>query len=250
MIHAKLLTSCVLVWLLVVCCPSVQAEFIVDDFAAPDPSVVRAISLIDPNPSLVETADASVMGGERDVLLTVVGSASPISFIGEIGGGSLQFASSIPGTTAVLQYDGLDADPLGPPASLVNSESVGGLNLGLLGSIIALEFSRIDGGSALATGLEIEVHSTAGSSSLSTLIPDSGVPTVFTVPMTDFSDVSVFADVTSMEVRLNPAGTPDVDFQLDTIKVIGPPVPEPSTALLLATFGLGLGLCLWRRRTS
>jgi hypothetical protein len=221
-----------------------SAEFIIDDFSAPADAEVRVIRFLHPDPSLVKTADAGILGGERDVLLDVVGVPRPISFVGEIGGGTFVFGGASPGTVATIQYDGLDADIVGPPAALVNANGLGGIDLTAYGDRFALSFLSIDGGGAQTTGIEMRVYSPGGAWSAGVgLIPDSGGP--FTYTSTPFAAwVLDPTNVSAIEFRLNAFGAADVDFELDKISI----VPEPS-AMALCAAGLGCLLaCAWRRR--
>jgi len=222
------------------------AEFIIDDFGAPVPPVVRVISLLDPDPSLVKTTDLGILGGERDVLLDVAGVPGFITFAGQIGAGTFIFGGSSPGTAATIQYDGLDADIVGPPAALVNAQGLGGVDLTAYGDRFALRFLGIDGGDAQVTDISITVHSPGGFSiTLFDTIADSAGPSTYTSP--PFASWVVAADptnVSAIEFRLNYSGAADVDFELDKISI----VPEPSAMALCAAGLACLLACVWRRR--
>ncbi len=222
---------------------AVHAEFIIDDFAAPGAATVPVIGLLDASPYHLETGSAAILGGERDLLLEVMGTPSPSSFIGEIGGGSLKFSSSSPGTMLALQYDGVDTDTAGPPAALVNAQGLGGVDLTAMGSAISLMFGEVDGGSSQTTDISIEVRSSTGTSTLAGTIADSAGATKYMAPFASFSDPSVFADVTAVEVLINAGGAKNVDLTLDAIVV-----PEPSALLLLASGLIALLGYAWRRR--
>ncbi len=241
---AKHLALLAVAFLILVGSSSVRADFIIDDFSAPGAVTVPVIGLLDPSPLHIETKDAAILGGERDLLLEVIGTTSLSSFIGEIGAGMLKFSSSSPGTALILQYDAEDVDAAGPPAGLLNNEGLGGVDLTALGYAFGLTFTGIDGGSSQATDIAIEVHSTAGASTFVGAIGDSAAPTDYIVPFAGFSDPAVFTGVTSIEVRINSGGIEDIDFRMNSFSV----VPEPSTLLLLASSLLGLLGYVWRRR--
>ena len=168
---------------------SARADFIVDDFSAPDPRIVPVVILLDPDPTLVETPDPGIGGGERDILVDVLGTPTPSSFIGEIGNGSFLFGSSSPGTTATIQYDGVDVDILGPPAQLVNSEGLGGVDLTFGNTLfgVGLDFLSLDGVPLQTTSVEIEVHSSTSTSTFVGAIPDAAGLARFYAPFSAFS---------------------------------------------------------------
>lgn len=217
-----------------------RGNLIIDGFSAPATQEACLISLLDLDPTVMETTDAGIIGGERDVCIDVVGTPSLVSFTGAIGAGEFIFNSGMPGTAAILQYDGVDTDTAGPPSELVHSEDLGGIDMASLGSFIYLDFLSIEGGLSQTTDIEIEVHNDLEVATYTGLIPDSAVALSYEVNFTDFSNPSVFSNVTSIEMRINPAGAAHVDFVLDEIGV-----PEPATIALLGLGSLGL---LGRRR--
>ena len=215
----------------------------VDTFTGP--KVVTAISLQDPDPTLLKTDNVDIIGGQRDLLLdvsNVSGPAGPATYIGTIGEGSFVFNSGTPGVTATLQYDGDDTDIVGPPASLVNSEGLGGVDLTAAGTnSFKLDFLSIEGGDYQDTDVTIEVHNGTDKATFIGKIPDSSVPTRYEVLFSDFTGItSALASATSLEICLNPNGNPDVNF----IMTGSVGVPEPATMILLA---LG-GIAVLRRR--
>ena len=165
-----------------------------------------------------------------------------MSYAGTIGEKEFVFNSQMPGVTATLQYDGVDAD-ITDPASLVNAEDLGGLDLTAGGTdCFKLDFDSIDGGNYLYTDIEIEVHNEAAVASFVGTIPDDPNPFRYEVPFGDFTGVtSALSSATSLEIRFNPNGHQGVDFTMTGS--VG--VPEPATMGLLALGGLAV---LLRRR--
>jgi len=209
---------------------------VIDDFSLADPHVAYAINIVDPDPTLIETPDPgllSIMGGERDLLVDVDGVSGPVSATGTVGDGTYMFGTVGMGASATLQYDGVDADIVGPPAMLVNSEGLGGIDLtdGGTNVGIRLDFLFIDGGAGTLLGIEVEAHSTTGVATFSADIPHDPAPSSYLVPFAAFTDPTVLAAATSLEITLNPTAVHDVDFELD---YIGVEIPEPHSLTLLA----------------
>jgi len=180
-----------------------------------------------------------VIGGERDILVDVVGTASPISAAGIIAGpaGLLQLATfGGPGTRMIATYNG------------VNDVGLGGMDVTDSGANnkFVLRFNSIDAGDADKLGLKVTVGSTGNPpSSKSYLVDESTGWLDRYIPFSDFA--ADLTSVTSLEFAFNDlvAPVPNVDFELDLIEA----VPEPSTLALL--FALGAFVCVagaWRRR--
>jgi len=221
------------------------APVLIDDFSQPNPDSFFVISALNPDPYLHKTTAAGILGGQRDMLIDVQGAPGLTTAVGSIGAGRLDFGSSGP-VTAYLQYDGVDVDVIGPPAALTDGGALGGnLTGGGTNNQFRLSFNNIDGG-VIANPLKVSLNlnGPGGTASFSGTIPESALPTTYSVPFSSFATAGSFsfASVSSLLVTLNavPAAS-NVDFELTRIET----VPEPGT---LALCGLGMvGLLLWRR---
>ena len=221
---------------------------VIDDFTNPNLPDTYIIwpGVYDPDPYVIQSTVAGVVGGERDFLIDVADPAVPLGATGVIGTGSYSFASGRNGAMAVLQYDGEDVDPA---QSLVNSTGLdedltdGGDSTG-----IRFYFASIDGAAEPALDISIYLTSSGGGGSdatLSDLIPESPAgATEYFVSFADFTTSTgfQFEQVTSIEVTFNSRMIYDVDFELDLIET---DVPEPTTLALLP---IGLLACSRRRR--
>lgn len=242
---AKQLGRALVACLFVTCVPCVEAVIVIDDFDTPDGPIAVVMPLLDGETAFVETTNPEILGGQRDMLFEIMGSTPRlVGFSAEVNGGEFWYDGHTPGTSAILQYDGLDTDILGSPPQLVRSEALGGIDLTQAGRLFmfSLRFASIDH----PMDIEIDVHSGLEMATFSgTLGAHPGTPTIFKAMFDDFSGDNVFGDATSIELRFNPQGAEDIDFQLRSIAVTA---PEPSAMI---TWGVGLFALLWyavRRR--
>ena len=241
MSSSKLLRLGVLVGTFVMVTAISAQAYPIDMFTSP--RVVTVIDLNDPDPTLVKVDHVDTLGGQRDLLFDVLGTPGAVSYAGTIGEGSFVFNSGSPGVIATLQYDGDDLDIVGPPASLVNAEGLGGFDLTVGGTDrFSLDFKTIDGGDYLYTDIEIEVHNGAAVASFVGAIPNSSIPIRYDVLFSSFTGAtSALSSATSLEICINPNGHQDVDFTMTGS--VG--TPEPATMALLALGGIAM---LRRRR--
>jgi hypothetical protein len=242
-------------WVVLPARPASAGNIVVDDFDTPDTAEL-VFNLGNPNPPsayLVKHTLPEVLGGERDILIEVLGTAKRFSVGAMIGYdpasgiGALQVATSgNPATRIALQYDGEDlADSV--ENGLVNAQDLSvDLTDGGTNDRFELKFAYSDG--VDDRGLDIGIIATSptgGSLVYWGYVPDSIAPSVFSISFSEFTaqgDAS-FSNVSSLMFLFNFDGTPNIDIGLDSIKA----VPEPSTSALLG-IALLVGGAIWLRR--
>lgn len=204
------------------------SELLIDDFELPNPAFsYNILSPTNPDPEVHKFAGAGVVGGERDLLIDVLGDptfASATGTVGQSNGqGLFEFASLTPGVQAILQYDGLDADDTTPDKALINARQLGGIDVSGGGIIngIRIDFTRLEvpGSNTL---LDVQIRLTGPGAATATFtgtIPENPDPFSFFVPYSSFvlANSFSFGNVTSIEVDLNPTGVQAVDFAIDRI---------------------------------
>jgi hypothetical protein len=227
------------------------ASIVIDDFNQPNPQQFYVIAAINADPLLHKTVHGSILGGERDLLVDVIGNAALTTAAGTIGGGDLDFGSSGP-VVATMQYDGVDADQLLPTRALVNNQ---GLAVDLTGggtnSAFRLDFDSIDGGPPL-TPLSYTITLTspiAGVATRTGTLAETASPLSYFVPFSAFTQSVnfTFANVTGITLTLNGGTTqPDADYKLSLFAA----VPEPHSIALLGIGGAAFVLAAHRRRSK
>ncbi len=234
---------------------------IIDDFQTPAPSEAffsfdsATLPFMPKGMTLIEQESASILGGQRDLLLEVAGNPSIFSTSGIVGtdddAGLLRVATDGgPGTVVTLQYDGIDAGD-NEVTGLSDHLGLGGFDLtdGQTNDRLQFDFLGIDSGSSLLHTIRLEI-SAVGESATATFvvdIDDSTGPTSLEVPFSDFSDDTVFQNLKSLTFTINGSGESamGIDIHLDRIAA----VPEPATlAMLLSLVTCWAGWALRRRR--
>ncbi|MDZ4780472.1 MAG: SdrD B-like domain-containing protein, partial [Planctomycetia bacterium] len=213
----------------------------IDDFSEPDPAEFYFINALNLDPTLIKHNVPGALGGQRDALIDVIGASNPLSANVVVGfngiAGLFSFGSASPGTSATLQYDGADADIVGPPAGLINNQ---GLNTDLTNNGLAtgmlLDFASIDPGLGTALGVEIRLTSPGGGTATftdTTTFLESISAVNHFVPFANFTTANGFSfeNVTSVEIIFNGAGVRDVDFEVDQILTVGQQANFANTAL-------------------
>ncbi len=199
----------------------------VDDFNIPNPADTYFINALNPNPTLLKESGSTsdIIGGFRDVLINVLGTANPISAEGYVGmsGGQGTFnlgtATSAPGSEATLQYSGSGSEML-VAGNLTNAMALtstdltdGGLNNGLRFDFDFLQSPNAD------VDEEITATSAGGTATFSGTIPQNTGNFSAFVPFSSFATTGTFtfSNITSLKISFNSIGTPDVDFELNRI---------------------------------
>ncbi len=219
------------------------ATIVIDDFSSPSPAAMFSLSGSGATSMLVKQTGDDIVGGERDVLLELLGGGSASLLVGDDyldmnSGGAA-------GAVLSLQYDGMGAGDNDTAAGLLNN---GGLAIDLSDGgenhLFQLDFLMLDAGpGADAIDLVIEVSSANGTASFMGQIDESAGPSSYLIDFSQFQINGSFSwsEVTGIDFVLNAGGQAAVDFVLDSLTVT---VPEP-TGMLLALPGLvvaaGLG---------
>lgn len=190
-----------------------------------------------------------MIGGERDVLVNVVGEPAPLSAAGILGGGMFAMATTSPGAVATLQYDGFGACDMDGTGGLFNNQ---GLMIDLTDDgtnhAFALDFLTVGAGPGLDS-VEIEIHLTSqdGEAWYTGTVPEDADPFTFMAGFNDFQSSGnfSFSEITGMTFVLNAGGAANVDFALGSIMVEAPEPPAIVTASLAMAAVVGGS---WARR--
>ncbi len=203
-----------------------------------------------PNPGDPDTPE--ILGGQRDVLIEVVGDPLPISAAGIIGwepvygNGLLHVATSgEPGTLIVAQYDGKDLDPAN---ALVDAMGLQYIDLTVEGNnAFKLSFNSVDAGDGPMLHGSITVTGPEGTETVPFEVAENPDPSEKLVPFSSFTTPDLLGSIESVTFGFNdgPGGPiSNVDIELDALEV----VPEPSTIAMLGALVASLGLATLRRR--
>jgi hypothetical protein len=228
------------------------APITIDDFGQPNPEQFYVIAAINADPLLHKTAHPSILGGERDLLVDVVGSAALTTAAGTVGGGVLDFGTSGP-VLAMLQYDGVDADQLLPTRALVNAQAMSvDLTGGGSNNAFRLDFDSIDGGPpSTPVSYTLTVTSLsplAGTAVRTGTLAETAVPQSYLIPFASLTPSLNFSfvNVSSITLTLNGGTTqPDTDLRLSLFAA----VPEPHSVALLGMGGVALLVAARKRRS-
>ncbi len=235
-----------------------QATLIsIDDFSQP---TTAQFFLVPPgNNSSTELSQVSsgAIGGQRDLLLHVVGQAAINSATGLVGHdasfpapmNALQVGTNgIAPTVVTLQYSGLNNQ--NTSASLVNTHALGGtggMDITGAGSNDRFRLLFFSSDAQPTTGLDVAITVTGsgGSSTATSTIQNSTASFNLDVPFAQFIGNAALNHVDSISVTFNGAKlTPNIDFEIGGIIA----VPEPASCLTIAIGGVLIGAASLRRR--
>ncbi len=225
---------------------------VIDDFSEPDPidntipsNDIFVIEFINNDPTLIQQDEASILGGQRDVLVDVVGTPGNVSATGEIGEGQFVFNSANPGSVVSLQYDGVDADVQPDLDDALDLGGEDGFDLTQEGHQkgIRISFLTFDAGPEEdSVPIDIVMTGPGGASAqlpAGTEISESAPTQTYTFSSFVLSGGFSFTAVTSITIIINSPGTQaDVDFVMTEIAV----VPEPSVTALCLSGAMAIGM--------
>jgi hypothetical protein len=181
----------------------------------------------------------TMLGGERDALLTYLGGPQSVNAIVQIGGGGAQFYNEASETNGLLtlQYDGLDGEiengVLNPGTGLGGNFSGD--------SQFEMFFPFIDAGLGAQVSVTITVVTNTGTFSNTSMI-NNGTNIMHNVAFSNFVGAN-FSNVQRLEFTFgSPAAA---DFTLDFIRTGGGNIPGPAA---LVPFLVGMASLARRRR--
>lgn len=231
--------------------PPIQAgTIVIDDFSGPQDPETFVVGMANPGPLLVKQQASGVLGGERDLLLELLGTAGPVSAAMTVGGGTLGLLTGSPGSMLALQYDGFGPGDADSSSGLFNHEGLcvdlsdGGQN-----HQFQIDMLSLDAGPGMdAIDLVVEVTSYDGTAVYTGAMGENANPFTYIIDLDDFETAGDFSwgSVTSVGFLFNVGGQMAVDFVLDSLTVT---VPEPSS-LILALPGSLAAFWLASRRRS
>jgi hypothetical protein len=223
---------------------SANAAITIDNFDAPSSEEATVIDLQtggDPY-AINQHDDASILGGQRDVLIEVQGTSSLTSYAGTIGGGTFDFISDSPGSIATMQYDSVDTES---GSSLSDAEALGGMDLTESGSSDRFRFEFLS--ADLGFDLSVTVQGGGNTASFVGSVASSETPFTYDIAFSSFAgDQSAIQNADSVTFDFNSAGQADRDFDLDQI---GTAVPTPGSLATGLVAG-GVALFAGRRRRA
>ncbi len=224
----------------------------IDNFTQPGTATFFALGTgTNPTKTISQTVSGAI-GGQRNVLINVMGQGKPNSATGLIGHDTdfdvdaLQVATNgIAPTLTTVQYAGLETiSPTGLNNAHALNAGVGvDLTNGGKNDHFLLQFLFCDASPTAGLGFTINITSPGGKSSTTKmeLAPNSATTYSESVPFSDLVGNANPNSVDSITFVFNGGLTPNVDYMLQLVGT-GSAVPEPTSGLLMA---IALGLVAW-----
>jgi hypothetical protein len=195
--------------------------------------------------------DASILGGERDVVVHYTAGPLNVEVNVNPGGNSLYTHSQDASTTGAswIIWDGNDNDPL-----TLDPTGLGGVDLTLGGLLTGILLDVDDNDLGNPDALRIEIYTDGGNWSFA----ETGLPPGPSLFFLDFlADFGVgagagadFTNVGAIALHVNGTTEPAQDLSFDLVSASDNPVPEPSTVILLGIGVVGLALGARRRKSA
>jgi hypothetical protein len=234
--------------------PARGAMIQIDAFSSPNAAQFFILGT-GSNPTKAMTFNSpSIIGGQRDTLVNVIGQGTPTSVVGIIGHDTsynidaMQIGTNgLAPTVVTLQYTGL-ADQiadvaLGGASPLV----VGGVDLTGGGGNDRFQIHFFSSDARPTVGLDVAVTITTPGGKLSTAVVDAPNSTTafdLFIPFSKLVGNASVTDVDSIKFVFNGVRqTPNIDYEIQLVAV----VPEPAS-IVLAACGLSAAMVVGCRR--
>jgi len=208
----------------------VQVKTIIDPFTVDTTTIFIIVNDTTTFPATVSisTQDSSILGGERDLALTLSSSISGLTADTGVSTGSWSVSMpSIASGFAIMQYDGLDESPILQPGGL------GSIDFTFNGATSIRATIQSD----IATSYTFRVYSGQGAlSSFVQNIPGDSILREYEIAFASFTGGADFKNVGALQIEID-AGN-NVDTFVTFVGTTGPPIigsvsatpsPSPST---------------------
>jgi hypothetical protein len=249
-VRRPLLRALVLLpFVVLVCVSASRADMmLIDNFSNPDPSVGYKVLTGASQVHLTQSAP-DALGGQRDILVVVDGTATPTSARGQIG---LNRVHIVPVNELQLGTNGFLSSVLTAQYNVLSNPNAAAAQLNPLGIASGLDFTaggndrflvRFNYSDATpSAGLQVTVtiRSPGGLESSSTkVVPNtSSVYDLFIAYSTLTGSASI-TNVESVKFTFNTGHTQNVDFAVQLLGAVPSNIPEPgSGTLMLIALGL------------
>ncbi len=240
---------------------SLAGTIVIDDFTKPNPYQYFAITSGNSPSKEMTQSSVGALGGQRDTLISVFGTAQPNSASGLLGYDTYYAMNAMQlgtngnsPTVATLQYSG--TDNLNTPTSLVSAHALNGglgvdLTSGGVNNRFMIQFAHSDAQPTAGLDIFIKITSPGGKSSTVSAVAQNS-PNHFDlfVPFANLSGNALITQVDGITFTFNGAiKTPNVDYAILGLATVGVPVvPEPASGVLMGT-ALGLlGMAAYANR--